>query len=74
MIPADKGVSTGSVNGKIRSDARSKILLIAGQSSFKPDARKWSRLDGADNPHKLSLQPGDPDFDKLIEKNRSTRQ
>ncbi|MBS1210548.1 MAG: hypothetical protein H6R19_2946 [Proteobacteria bacterium] len=44
----------------------------AASISFKPDGRKWERLDAADNPDKLAAQPADADFDTLIDRTRST--
>jgi type VI secretion system secreted protein VgrG len=43
------------------------------QIQFEPDGRPWERLDGADNPDKLSPHPTDADIDALINKTRGTQ-
>ncbi len=40
------------------------------QIQFEPDGRAWERLDGQDNPDKISPTPTDADIDRLIDKTR----
>jgi len=40
------------------------------QIRFEPDGRPWERLDGEDNPDKISANPSDADIDGLIDKIR----